>query len=301
MPKLPVSPMKVVSLAREVRQAVEGPARTLVMGTNAVAVESVRSALVGESWLEAAGGGRSPVESIVLEERGAFPKAAFSDLVAVDIVVASMEELSANGLKEHLAELARKDKPVVVVLEEAPGVEISFPGVGADRVVGMSMDGSAPADVLAEAVVDAAGDAAVALAARLPSLRDEVCRQIVRKTSRQNAVIGCLFVLPGADMPVMTINEARMVLRLAAAHGEEVGAERALELLGVVGAGFGLRAIARQALDLLPGPGWVIKGAVAYTGTRALGRAARAYFDSPQRLTPSRLEPLVEKIKRLRG
>lgn len=301
MPKLPLSPRKIISLVGEVRDLSQGPSRLLVMGMSAEAVGKVSNALGDESREAAAGPGRSLVESVILEEGGAFPRAAFSESVAVVVLATSTSEISSADMTDHLSELTRAGKPVVVVLKEAPGIEVSFPGVGPNRVVGMSMDGSPPADVLAEAVVDAAGDAAVALAARLPSLRQEACRQIVRKTARQNAVIGCLFIIPGADMPVMTLNEARMILRIAAMHGEEVGIERALELLGVVGSGFGLRAIARQALDLVPGPGWVVKGAVAYSGTRAMGSAAQAYFDSPARFTPSKLAPLVEKIRRLRG
>ncbi|MBE0429187.1 MAG: hypothetical protein IBX61_04865 [Thermoleophilia bacterium] len=299
MPKLPVSPMKVASLVGEVRELAHGPSRLLVTGADAEAVEKTRKALSVESW-EDAGPAHAPVKSIVPDGDAGLPREAFSKKVAAVVVVASAEELTGDEFKGWFADLSRADKPVVVVLKNPPGIEVSFPGVGPGRVVGMSMDGTPPADLLAKAVVDAAGDQAAALAARLPVLREEACRQIVRRTARQNAVIGCLFIIPGADMPVMTINEARMVLRLAAAHGEDVGAERTLELLGVVGAGFGLRAIARQALVLLPGPGWIIKGSVAYGGTRAIGRTARIYFDSPRRLTPSRLAPLVEKLKRLR-
>jgi uncharacterized protein (DUF697 family) len=70
------------------------------------------------------------------------------------------------------------------------------------------------------------------------------------------------------------------VLRVALAHGEEIDKERALELLAVVGWGFGLRAVARQLLDVVPVAGWAIKGGVAYTGTRALGEATVRYFDA---------------------
>ncbi|MHB0866983.1 MAG: hypothetical protein ACYC6B_07275 [Thermoleophilia bacterium] len=296
MPKLPVSPMKVASLVGEVKDLARGPNRLLVLGADAAAVEKVCAALTGDAGQDP---GRT-VASMVMGDGADLPAEAFDHSVATDIVVASIQELK-NGLSERLRELSRAGKPVVVVLKEAPGIAVDFPGVGSHRVVGMSMDGTPPADVLAEAVVEAAGDQAVVLAARLPVLRDEACRQVIRKTARQNAVIGCLFIIPGADMPVMTINQARMVLRLAAAHGESVGTERALELLGVLGAGFGMRAIARQALDFLPGPGWIIKGGMAWSGTQAMGAAAITYFKSPERLTPSRLAPLVDKIKRLRG
>ena len=77
----------------------------------------------------------------------------------------------------------------------------------------------------------------------------------------------------------LTLNQIRLVLRLALAHGQELDRDRAIELAGVVGAGFGFRAIARQLLDFVPFAGWAVKGAIAYTGTRAIGTAAEKYFD----------------------
>jgi len=50
-------------------------------------------------------------------------------------------------------------------------------------------------------------------------------------------------------------------------------------LLGVVGAGFGFRTVARELLDFVPFAGWAAKGVVAYAGTKAIGEAARRYFD----------------------
>ena len=81
-------------------------------------------------------------------------------------------------------------------------------------------------------------------------------------------------------MPILTLNQIRLVLRLALAHGQEIDRERAVELLGVVGAGFGFRAIARQLLDFVPFAGWAVKGAIAYTGTRAIGEAAVRFFEA---------------------
>ena len=49
-------------------------------------------------------------------------------------------------------------------------------------------------------------------------------------------------------------------------------------MLGTIAAGFAFRAVARQALGVLPVAGWLVKGAVAYGGTRAIGEAAVRYF-----------------------
>lgn len=121
-------------------------------------------------------------------------------------------------------------------------------------------------------------DYLVALAKGYPPFRRAVCEEIIRHNARQNAVVGAL-PIPGADMPVMTANQARMVLNIAAAYGEELSLERARELLGVLAAGFGLRALSRQAVKLVPVGGWVAAAAIGYAGTIAMGRATILYFE----------------------
>jgi uncharacterized protein (DUF697 family) len=79
---------------------------------------------------------------------------------------------------------------------------------------------------------------------------------------------------------VLTLNQLRLVLRLAAVHGVEVDQQRAPEVLATVAAGLGLRTVARQLLGAVPVAGWLVKGAVAYGGTRALGEAAMRYFQT---------------------
>ena len=139
--------------------------------------------------------------------------------------------------------------------------------------------GEVQLDDLARRVVRALDeDYLVALAKGYPPFRRAACEELIRHNARQNAVIGAL-PIPGADMPVMTANQARMVLNIAAAYGEELSMERARELLGVLAAGFGLRALARQAVKLVPVGGWAAAGAIGYAGTVAMGRASMLYFE----------------------
>ena len=104
--------------------------------------------------------------------------------------------------------------------------------------------------------------------------------------------------IPGADLPVLTAVQLRLVLQIGACHGVELSPDRAVELIGVLGAGFGLRTVARELLDLVPVAGWAVKGGVAYGGTRALGRAADEYFT---RGAPADLTKVREAAERLRG
>jgi uncharacterized protein (DUF697 family) len=106
-----------------------------------------------------------------------------------------------------------------------------------------------------------------------------VCEELIARFSRQNALVGAAVFVPGADMPVLTVNQIRLVLRIADAYGFEVDRERIPELLAVLGSGFGFRALAREALGAIPVAGWALKGAVAYAGTRAVGEAAMRYFE----------------------
>jgi uncharacterized protein (DUF697 family) len=139
--------------------------------------------------------------------------------------------------------------------------------------------GKALSEDLAHRIVRALDeDYLVPLAKGYPPFRRAVCEEIIRKNARQNAVVGAL-PIPGADMPVMTANQARMVLNIAAAYGEELSIDRARELLGVLAAGFGLRALSRQVVKLVPLAGWAAAAAIGYAGTVAMGRATMLYFE----------------------
>lgn len=133
---------------------------------------------------------------------------------------------------------------------------------------------------LGEWLVERCQSKRLALAHNFGFMRRAVAVEHVKATAFQNAVIGVVALIPGADMPIMTANQAKMVLQIAAAYGERLGAQRAKELLGVVGGGFLFRSIARQAVAFVPGFGWVIKGGIGYTGTVAMGYAAIKYFEN---------------------
>jgi uncharacterized protein (DUF697 family) len=132
---------------------------------------------------------------------------------------------------------------------------------------------------LAEWLVDALDRKDMTLANNLTFTRRAAADRIVRSTAWQNALIGGVTIFPGTDMPLMTANQAKMLLRTAAAYGQRLGADRLRELAVIVGGGFVFRAAARQALTLVPGFGWAVKSGIAFSGTMAMGKAAIAYFE----------------------
>jgi uncharacterized protein (DUF697 family) len=135
-----------------------------------------------------------------------------------------------------------------------------------------------PVRELAQVVARSLGNDAVSLAARLPVLREAVVSELIRAVARQNAMLATAIWVPGADMPVLTLNQARLVLAIALAHGHPLDRARLADIAGVVGAGFGFRAFAHQFLKFVPVFGWAAKGAIAWGGTRAVGEAAKKRF-----------------------
>jgi uncharacterized protein (DUF697 family) len=136
-----------------------------------------------------------------------------------------------------------------------------------------------PVDAIARALARALdGHSATSLAARLPSLRDAVIDGLIQNCARRNGLIAAAVFVPGADLPALTLNEIRLVLAIALANGCELGIGRVPDVLGVLGAGYSSRRLARSVYGLVPFGGFAVKGAVAYAATKAIGEAARTRF-----------------------
>ena len=137
-----------------------------------------------------------------------------------------------------------------------------------------------PLEAIARALAARLGERGAPLAARVPLLHDPVCERLVESFSRRNGLFAAAVWTSGADLPVLALNDFRLVLRLAQAYGAaDEALDRLPELVATVSAGFALRALARELLRLVPTAGWAVKGGVAYGGTRAVGEAARLRFE----------------------
>jgi uncharacterized protein (DUF697 family) len=177
--------------------------------------------------------------------------------------------------EDRLRAAAHANVPIVAVTDAA-----TVPYVLAEDIIGIPPGQGFPIGEIAKALADRMGEQGAVLASRLPVLRSAVCKNLISSYSKKNGFVGAAVFIPGVDLPVLTLNQVRLVLWIAVAYGEDVDRDRAVELIGVVGAGFGLRAAARELLDFVPVAGWAVKGAVAYTGTRAIGEAAVRYFEA---------------------
>jgi uncharacterized protein (DUF697 family) len=243
-----LGPLAVLSVVRELRRGTGDPRPLSVAGARELVPLLARE-------LRAGGEAAAVVEGRV------------EDVAAVVWVGAADEE--------QLHAASRADVPIVAVSEDE-----SLPYVLATDIVRVAPGEGFPVQRIAAAVARKLGEDGTSIAARLPVLRPAVCDELIATFSKRNGLVGAAVFVPGVDLPVLTLNQIRLVLRIAVAHGEQIDNQRAVELVGIVGAGFGLRALARELLDLVPVAGWAVKGAVAYTGTRAIGEAAVRYFDA---------------------
>ena len=212
--------------------------------------------------------------------RGAAPGAVRVDGTPEDAAVLVRVLAGAPTPEDEkvLRAAERADAPVVIV---QTGTEFfDVPYVLATEIIMCSPGSGFPVEEIAGAIAARIADSGTGLAARLPVLRKPVSNALIEKFSRQNTIAAVAIFIPGADFPVLTLNQIRLVLRLASAHGVKIDQDRWPEVLATIGAGLGFRTVARQLLGVVPVAGWLVKGTVAYAGTRAVGEAAHRYFHS---------------------
>ncbi len=138
-------------------------------------------------------------------------------------------------------------------------------------------------------------DRETALAAAIPAFRSVAaakltadCAMTCLKIAAASAIadhIPVLGLLTGGiasagDTIAITALQMRMLLRIAAAYGKKPEFARIIELVPVVGGGYGWRALAREASGFIPIAGIPIKAAIAYAGTLVVGQVAAHYYET---------------------
>ncbi len=270
--KLPLAPAAVFDVVRELRSSTT-KAKPIVLGGARSLVDALRRELL-----------RDGDPSAIRE----------ASLGALDGAAALVYVLAGEPTEEDERALRSADMANVPIVVLGPDPTTPVPYVLATDILPLPPGEGFPLEDLGRLLGAKADDTAPALAARLPALRRGIAESLVAKVSRQNGLIGAAVFIPGVDFPVLTLNQLRLVMKLATAYGQQLDAQRLPEVLGVVGTGLGLRAIARGALGVVPVGGWAVKGGVAYTGTRALGEAAIRYFEARAALPE-------EALRRRRG
>ncbi|MCF0105086.1 MAG: hypothetical protein HUJ51_06885 [Eggerthellaceae bacterium] len=111
-------------------------------------------------------------------------------------------------------------------------------------------------------------------------VRVEYCRQIIETTTIKNSALGLVKLFGVSNMPFMSLNELKMVSKIAACYGRRVNIERLAEASVTVGSAYASRGLAR-AVPLEPKLlRRVINASIAASTTYSLGRALVVYFES---------------------
>lgn len=256
--RLPLSPAALASVIQAQLSAARDTRPLVVAGARELAAALRRELVADGDWTAVVEGG------------------TFQGASALVYVLAG----TATEVDELELKAARRSRVPLVVVQTDPDAEAGAGSVLPTELVVVERGTGFPIDRIVSLLAYRLGDRGPALAARLPVLRGAVCDELIARVARQNAVIGGAAFLPGADLPALTVNQLRLVLQIGQAHGFPLTPRRVPEGVGVMLGGLGLRRLARSLLLRVPLRGWVVKGGVAFVGTRALGEAAVRYYES---------------------
>lgn len=179
-------------------------------------------------------------------------------------------------------------------------------GVSLKNLIDVELDDdeTRPLEALGVWIVQNVSDKRIPLASAFPFLRHPLAVELAKQSTLQNGAIGLVFFVPGADMPLIALNQAKMVLQIATVYGYDLSKERIREIVFVLAGGFGCRAIARKLVSQIPMLGWLVKPAVAASGTMGMAIAAIEFYEEEGRLHGlsgvadkawEKAEPLVNK------
>ncbi len=129
--------------------------------------------------------------------------------------------------------------------------------------------------------------------ARDVELLKELSSSVVKRFSTIAGGIGAM-PIPIADIIILTPLQIMLISFIALLSGREISSDNlnpAYEFLGAVGinigAAFGLRTLAQQAVKLLPAAGMPLSGAIASSSTYAIGKSAESYFFMGEIIKPN--------------
>ncbi len=205
-------------------------------------------------------------------EAGAVRVGADPARAAASVVVLGAAPTATE--RDAMRRVARAGAALVVV--RVAGFGGAVPYALPSDVIDAAADDIPLAPVAAALAAALPDEDAVALAGRLPTLREAVQRRVIGRTALANAAVAVAPWIKQAHLPLMTLAQGRMLLVSGIAAGnalprepQRLAATAGVPLAAALGAGIGLRALVRR----LPVRGPLVAAAVAYAGTRALGEA----------------------------
>ncbi|MCO4746991.1 MAG: DUF697 domain-containing protein [Proteobacteria bacterium] len=130
------------------------------------------------------------------------------------------------------------------------------------------------------------------------------CEPIIKSAAKAAMAAGAIPV-PGADITAVTAVQVKLITDIAAVHGEEIGKDLVLFIIGEALAGTS-KGFIRWAVRALKGAGWIPGAQLAHLATSALGasvagastygvgQAAVVFIQRGKDLTPDQLREVFD-------
>lgn len=202
-----------------------------------------------------------------------------------DEVPADAALVLAGGSDRLVGEVARsyaaRGIPVAVVAESSLDVpELDLPEEQArlcDVVSASEREGLD--EGLAEWLVGAT-DKHVSMAANFPFCRQAEAERLERRCALENAAVGAVDLIHGADLPIMCGNQLKLYFDLSASRGKGLGPQRVAGSAVVVGLAFAWREVGRSLVRHTPAGKFAVRAAMGYAGTVATSRLMGLALDA---------------------
>ncbi|TKR24540.1 hypothetical protein [Natronomonas salsuginis] len=110
------------------------------------------------------------------------------------------------------------------------------------------------------------------------------------------------FPTPVADIAVLSTMQLMLIWLIGSFSCREIETETVTDYMSTagvsIGAGAGVRELARAAIQMLPGLGSAVSAVIAYGTTWGIGRSAEAYFFNDEIKSPGNaIEEGISKFK----
>lgn len=150
-------------------------------------------------------------------------------------------------------------------------------------------------DQLADWVMANCEDTRSAFAKAFAFAKSAEVDQITRRTAFENGVTGALFFIPGADFPVMTLNQLKMLVLIERSYGYGLDKKTIVEAAGVLIAALISKSVVHRLCARIPVLSWLFKTACGYFVTLAMGRIISSYCEGGRQL-PAPVEKVLGKF-----
>jgi uncharacterized protein (DUF697 family) len=144
------------------------------------------------------------------------------------------------------------------------------------------------------------GETAIAAGRLNPRLRPAVAAQVVAQASSAAGGVSATSAGRKGRQKALVALQVKMLGELATVYDRPLDRRRAIDVALVVALGFGWRMAGLGAVALVPAPGQVVRGGVAYGSTQAVGRFARRRFAEGGDLASVDVATIKETLLRLR-